>query len=82
MKAIQINHYLDSARPILHTDVVETARTHLSHRQFECKCCGLNWREELNEPASVIEDEQVLNHLEEYYPNYELCSESGCYVKS
>ena len=73
MKAIQIIRYMPNERPILHTDVVEVKRTHPLHRQFECKCCGLNWREEINEPASVIEDEEVLNNLNEYYPNYVEC---------
>lgn len=75
MKAIQICSYHKDWNPILHTDVVEVERTHPTHRQFMCRCCGLNWREELNEVASVIEDEKVLNNLEEYYPGYISCSE-------
>lgn len=81
MKAIQIFRYRPNLCPILHTDVVEVERTVLSHRQFMCRRCGLNWREEINEPATVIEDKEVEGALNDYFPNYELCTESYYYKK-
>ena len=74
MKAIQINHYLKDARPILHSDVVQIDSMLPAHRSFLCRCCGRDWIEQINAFAYVIEDENVLNNLEKYYPNYELCN--------
>ena len=72
MKAIQINHYIEDARPILHTDVVQI-ESGVANRRFLCRHCGADWLESINARAQVIEDKDVENNISEYYPDYLDC---------
>lgn len=72
MKAIQENYYLEGARPILHTDVVQI-KSNVGNRRFLCRHCGETWLEQINARAQVIEDKDVEDNISEYYPDYLEC---------
>ena len=70
MKAVFVNHYSSPHQVVIHKDVVEMEKTHGRNREFRCKCCGLEWIENINSPQ-ILSDE-VANNLEKYYGHDEL----------
>ena len=60
---------------LVHVDVVEVPNAlQPNRRKFTCRCCGTSWTEDVNSPLR-IEDEEVINHLDRYYPKYVKCNQ-------
>lgn len=71
MIAVHTNYYVEPHETIVHSNVVEIGKVG-SRRTFKCLCCGLEWREAINNPL-VVEDKDVENNLSSYYPKTIRC---------
>ena len=82
MKAITIPRSGARFTPVLHEDVVEIERVHSSVRRYMCKQCGLIWEDTITSPQNVIEEKEVIDNLDGYYPEHVNCTDAKAWTKT
>lgn len=82
MKAITIPRSGLSFTPVLHNDVVEIDRIHTSIRRYMCKCCGLVWEDTITSMQQVLDEQEVIDNLSDYYSEYTVCTDENAWVNN
>jgi len=75
MKAITIPRSGASFTPMLHDDVVEIEQIRPTLRRFMCRKCGLVWEESTTSSQVVLDRQEVIDNIGDYYPEHVTCTE-------
>ena len=75
MKAITIPRSGASFTPVLHDKVVEIERIHPTVRRYKCLKCGLVWEDTITSMQRVLDNQEVIDNIDDYYPEHVSCTE-------
>ena len=81
MKAITIPRSGASFTPVLHDDVVEIERIHPTVRRCMCTQCGLVWEDTITSMQTVLERQEVIDNLADYYPEHVICTNEKAWTQ-
>lgn len=80
MKAITIPSSGASFTPVLHDDVVEIERIHPTVRRCMCTQCGLIWEDTTTSMEVVLDKQEVIDNLGDYYPEHVICTDKKAWM--
>ena len=80
MKAMTVPRSGARFTPVLHEEVVEIERIHSTVRRCMCKRCGLTWEDTITSRQTLIESQEAIDNLSDYFPEWVSCTDKSAWT--
>ena len=80
MKAMTVPRSGAQFTPVLHEEVVDIERIHPTVRRCMCKRCGLTWEDTITSCQTLIESQEAIDNLGDYFPEWVSCTDESAWT--